>query len=108
MVRGHQAQGRFDPARWWLARRDGEAVGVLLVVEPSPGEWEVAYMGVVPEARRDGVGREMLLRALCEARVAEAATVTLCVDDRNIPARALYEGVGFEAYDRRLVLLKVW
>jgi mycothiol synthase len=108
VVRGHQSQGRYDPSRWWLARRGGEAVGVLLLVEPSPGEWEVAYMGVVPEARRLGVGRELLLRALCEARVAEAATVVLSVDDRNAPARALYAGVGFEAYDHRRVLLALW
>jgi ribosomal protein S18 acetylase RimI-like enzyme len=108
VIRGHQSQGRYDPSRWWLARLGGPAAGVLLIVEPSPGEWEVAYMGVVPGARRRGVGREILVRALCEARVAEADRVTLSVDDRNAPARALYASVGFEAYDHRRVLLAVW
>ncbi|MFO0842885.1 MAG: hypothetical protein U0797_10890 [Gemmataceae bacterium] len=50
VVRGHQARTSTGPSRWWLAQ-DGHAVGVLLVVEPSPGEWEVAYMGVAAEAR---------------------------------------------------------
>lgn len=108
VLRGHQAQGRHDPARWWLARHHGAAVGVLLAVEPSPGEWEVAYMGLVPAARGRGFGREMLLHALCEARAAGAARVILSVDDRNAPARRLYERVGFEPYDHRLVLLSIW
>jgi ribosomal protein S18 acetylase RimI-like enzyme len=108
VISGHQAQGRYDPSRWWLARSEGAPVGVLLIVEPSRAEWEVAYMGVVPEARRRGVGRELLLRSLCEARVAEAVWLVLSVDDRNLPARALYQSVGFEPYDHRRVLLAFW
>src|SRR5262245_26373089 len=86
VIQGHQAQGGYDPRRWWLARRGGEPAGVLLTVEPSRGEWEVAYMGVVREARRRGVGREMLVHALCEARAAGVERVILSVDDRNSPA----------------------
>jgi ribosomal protein S18 acetylase RimI-like enzyme len=108
VIRGHQSQGAYDPSRWWLARLGGEAVGVLLLVVPSPGEWEVAYMGVAPAARRRGVGKEMLARALREARAARADRVILCVDDRNAPARALYDQAGFETYDHRRVLLAVW
>jgi ribosomal protein S18 acetylase RimI-like enzyme len=108
VIQGHQAQGRYDPAHWWLARLDGKPVGVLLIVEPSPGEWEVVYMGIVPEGRRRGLGHELLLHALCEARAAGMERVVLSVDDRNIPARRLYERVGFEVYDHRRVLLAVW
>ena len=36
------------------------------------------------------------------------AEVTLSVDMRNHPARALYRGLGFEPYDVREVYLAVW
>ncbi len=108
VLAGHRAQGPHEPSRWWLARCGGAAAGVLLVVESSPGEWEVAYMGLVPEARGRGLGRELLLHALCEARAAGAFRVILSVDDRNAPARRLYQKVGFEPYDHRLVLLALW
>jgi ribosomal protein S18 acetylase RimI-like enzyme len=65
-------------------------------------------MGVVPEARRQGVGRELLHRALDAARRARAARLMLSVDERNTPARELYLRLGFRGYDRRAVLLAVW
>jgi ribosomal protein S18 acetylase RimI-like enzyme len=109
VIEGHQAQGKFDPARWWLVRHRGDAVGVLLLMEqPGGGDHEVVYMGVVPAARRRGFGREMLLHALCEAKAAGAAAVTLSVDGRNRPARELYRRVGFDGCDRRAVYLLVW
>jgi ribosomal protein S18 acetylase RimI-like enzyme len=106
VLEGHRAQGVFDPERWWLGLEGGHPVGVLMLTEmPESGDWEVAYIGVVPEARRRGFGREMLLHALCEARAAEAPSLTLSVDSRNQPAWQLYRALGFEAYDQRLVYL---
>lgn len=109
VLTGHRTQGAFDPERWWLALAETEPVGVLLMTEmPESGDWELAYMGVVPEARRRGFGREMLLHALCAARAADAPAVTLSVDVRNRPAWNLYRALGFEAYDQRLVYLAIW
>jgi ribosomal protein S18 acetylase RimI-like enzyme len=109
ILAGHRAQGEFDPGRWWLAYAGDEPVGVLLLaVPPGEGAWEVAYLGVVPQARRRGYGRELLLRGLAQAREAGAAHVTLSVDGRNHSARALYRGAGFEPYDRREVYLALW
>jgi ribosomal protein S18 acetylase RimI-like enzyme len=109
VLEGHRAQGAFDPDRWWLVR-DGELpMGVLMMTEiPESGDWEVAYMGVAPEARRCGFGREMLLHALCEARAADVSTVTLSVDVRNQPAWNLYRSLGFEPYDQRVVYLAIF
>jgi ribosomal protein S18 acetylase RimI-like enzyme len=75
---------------------------------PERGDWEVAYMGVVPEARRQGFGREILLKALFEARAAGVPRLTLSVDSRNQPAWNLYRSLGFEPFDRRAVYLLVW
>jgi mycothiol synthase len=109
VLEGHRAQGVFDPQRWWLALEAGRPVGVLILTEmPENGDWEVAYMGLIPEARRRGFGREILLKALCEARAADAPAVTLSVDARNQPAWNLYRQVGFEPLDQRTVYLAVW
>jgi GNAT superfamily N-acetyltransferase len=110
VIQGHRAQGRFDPDSWLLARHEGDPAGVLLLIEQTGGqkEWEVAYMGIVPAARRRGFGRELLLRGLREAHLRGARRVLLCVDDRNRPAWDLYRSVGFEPYDQRIVLLRVW
>jgi ribosomal protein S18 acetylase RimI-like enzyme len=109
VITGHQAQGRFDPGRWWLVLRADKQVGVMLLSElPESGDWEVAYMGLVPEARRQGLGRQLLLKALHAARAAGVRNVTLSVDGRNHPAWQLYVGTGFEPFDRREVYLAVW
>jgi mycothiol synthase len=109
VIAGHQAQGRYDPDRWWLATFEGRPVGVSLVMElRESGDWDVSYMGIVPEARRRGFAREILLRVLCEAKTADVLNVTLSVDARNLPAWQLYRSVGFEAYDRREIYLLVF
>jgi ribosomal protein S18 acetylase RimI-like enzyme len=109
VLTGHRAQGRFDPDRWWLAMERGRPVGVLLVAEmPETGNWEVAYVGVIPEARGRKFGREMMLKALFEARAESIPWVTLSVDGRNRPAWQLYRDLGFTVYDRREVFLALW
>src|SRR5207245_11599784 len=102
-------QGAFDPSLWWLGLADGVPVGVLLIVASTePPGWEVAYIGVVPEARRRGFGRELMLQALLEARAAEVPELCLTVAGRNHPAWELYRSLGFVAFDRREVFLALW
>jgi len=105
---GHRSQGRHDPRRWWLATDAGQAVGVALVsLTPETDEWDVMYVGVVPEARRRGFGRELMLKVLVEAAAAGVPGVTLSVDGRNDPAWHLYRALGFEPFDRREVFLAI-
>lgn len=109
VLAGHRAQGEHDPERWWLALDGGAPAGVLLTaVLPESGAWEVAYVGVVPEGRRRGVGRLLTVKALREARAAGAPFAALSVDGRNRPAWGLYEALGFEPFDRREAYLAVW
>ncbi len=108
VIQGYQAQG-FDPRRWWLVRSEGRPIGVLITSAEADGEsWEVGYMGVVPQARGRGHGAEMLHKVFHEARIASVQRVTLCVDERNTPARRLYQRMGFQPYDRRAVFLAIW
>jgi ribosomal protein S18 acetylase RimI-like enzyme len=109
IVLGHQAQGHFDPGRWWLARRGGVPVAVLLLNDlPEWQGWEVAYIGVVPEARRHGVGRALACKALAEAKTARQQALILAVDRRNRPAWQLYREMKFEPFDRREVYLRIF
>jgi ribosomal protein S18 acetylase RimI-like enzyme len=109
IIQGHQTQGQFRPERWLLARRGGEAVGVLLLnAVPEWQGWEVAYVGVVPEARCCGIGRTLTCKALAETRAALEESLVLAVDRRNEPAARLYRDLGFEPFDRREVYLLIF
>jgi len=76
--------------------------GVGYVIgEQVAGEVELHRMGVLPEKRRSGLGRQ-LFRAF--ARVAAEAGGTrlfLEVREDNHPARALYASVGLTEVGRR-------
>jgi ribosomal protein S18 acetylase RimI-like enzyme len=109
ILEGHRAQGIYDPRRWWLALEAERPVGVLLLTAiPEWHGWDVSYLGVVPEARRKGIGRQLATKTLHEARAAGARQVTLAVDTRNRPAWNLYQGLGFRAFDHREVYLALW
>ncbi len=109
IIAGHRAQGKHDPARWWLALAGGRPVGVLLLCEvPEWAAWDVAYVGVVPEARGRGYGRALMHKAVAEARADGVARLTLSVDVRNRRAWRLYTDLGFEPHDRREVFLALW
>ncbi len=109
IITGHQAQGLFNPERWWLVREYACPVAVVLITEvPGWQGWDLAYLGVVPEARRRGIGREATVRLLHEAARAKQLQLTLAVDARNQPAWNLYRGLGFEPCDQRQVYLAMW
>lgn len=109
IMTGHRAQGKHDPAHWWLAASGRDLVGVLLLVPlPESASWELAYVGVVPEARGRGFGRHLVGRAIEETRTAGVPRLTLSVDARNRQAWGLYIDMGFEVFDRREVFLAIW
>lgn len=107
IMAGHRAQG--PPELWWLVEEAGQPVGVLfLAATPEWKSIDLTYVGVVPEARQRGLGRQIMLQALGEARRAKSDQMTVSVDARNQPAIRLYQSVGFEPFDQREVYLAVW
>ena len=109
VMAGYQAMPGYRPDRWWLAWQDDQAVGILITVELQEQQaWELLYVGLVPEARGRRLGQEMTRKAMHEAWSAGAERLTLTVDDRNAPARQTYAALGFEAFDRRAVLLRIF
>ena len=102
ILQGHQGEENI----WWVALLQNEPVGVaLMTAHQNPDCWELEYMGVTPQARGQGIGREILTKVLLEAKTAEMMEVNLTVDQRNTPARSLYRSMGFEPFDSREVYL---
>lgn len=83
-----------------VAERDGRIVvfGVMML---APGEAQVLNVSVVPDARREGLGRELVLRFIDDAARMGAAQIFLEVRVSNVAAIALYERTGFARIARR-------
>ncbi len=74
------------------------AFGVLML---APGEAQILNLSVVPDHRRQGLGRALLHRFLDVARARGAEQCFLEVRISNRAAIALYQGEGFEPVGRR-------
>lgn len=75
------------------------AYGVLML---GPGEAQLLNLSVVPECRREGLGRALLLQFVDDARRLYAEQLFLEVRVSNRGAIALYEAAGFAAIARRV------
>jgi len=94
----HDALASGYPAR--VAICDGHIVayGVLML---APGEAQILNISVVPEARRMGLGRWLVVHFLDEAQQHGAEQCFLEVRVSNSAAIALYESTGFARIARR-------
>jgi len=77
-----------------------EVAGFLVARHLAP-EWELENIAVAPEARRSGLGMQLLNALLTRARETNSQSVFLEVRESNAAARALYEKVGFRQTGRR-------
>ncbi|HEY8351601.1 MAG TPA: ribosomal protein S18-alanine N-acetyltransferase [Sphingomonadales bacterium] len=64
-------------------------------------EGEIYDLAVLPDFRRSGRGKMLLLAAIIAARAQGARRIHLEVDEHNEAARKLYEALGFEVVGRR-------
>lgn len=84
-----------------VGEREGRIVvfGVMML---APGEAQVLNLSVVPDARREGLGRALLERFRDDALRCGAEQMFLEVRVSNAPAIALYASAGFTPVARRL------
>ena len=90
----------FDPMGFFLAERDGVLTGFHWTKIPDPAEpdarvGEVYVVGVDPGQRGTGLGRALTLAGLGYLRERGLPEAMLYVDEDNVPAIKLYEGLGF-------------
>lgn len=65
------------------------------------GEAEILTLAVAPPARRQGLGRALVLAAATGAALRGAEALFLEVSEANAPARALYAALGCAEVGRR-------
>jgi mycothiol synthase len=93
----------FDAAGFLLAERDGQLLGyhwTKVHTETPEPMGEVYVLGVDPAAQGLKLGKALLTAGLRYLRERELGTVLLYVEADNMPARNLYDGLGFTVFAR--------
>jgi len=107
ILASHRACGRHDPDLWWVAMRQDRAVGCALFNPyPDQGSVELVYLGLAPEIRGLGLGERLMTFALHHMARMSMQRVACAVDERNAPARRLYDRLGFSRFDAREALVR--
>jgi hypothetical protein len=96
----------FDPQelrkKIALIAEDGEPVGIIFGEVRSSKVAHVNIAYVVPERRREGIGKALLAEFAKRGRAGGAEHVTLDVDKSNEPGRAIWQRLGFHEWALRL------
>lgn len=97
----------FDPhdlrSKIALIAEDGEPVGLLFGEVLSSKVAHVNVIYVVPERRREGVGKALMAGFAERGQAQGAEHVTLDVDKTNEAGRAVWQRLGFRDWALRLV-----
>ena len=124
-----ESEGGFSYTNAHVAARDDKIAGMLLsyrlpdpyetgpmeeipaVVRPlvelealAPGSWYVNAVATDLAFRGQGVGRELMSKAEDLAQESNAKTISLIVAEENVPARKLYEKLGYQTGARRQIV----
>lgn len=87
-----------------VAERSRETVGYTLAMSVGRGG-TIGRLAVLPSARGRGIGEALLRDALSHLAQSGVGSVTLCTQEANRVARALYGKVGMTESPGRLVFL---
>jgi len=91
----------FNPRRecCWIAEKDGENVGSVVLVEETQTIAKLRLLLVEPDARGLGIGARLVQECLRFAREARYENVMLWTNSVLAAARRVYENIGFRMID---------
>jgi len=109
VLQGYAAQGNATSGHWYfVCDQQRHDIGTLILTEHGNGEqWELVYMGLIPAARGQGFGRQIVQHALWQANQGGAQRLVLAVDQANPYALDMYHQAGFISWDRRTVYARL-
>jgi DNA-binding MarR family transcriptional regulator/N-acetylglutamate synthase-like GNAT family acetyltransferase len=81
--------------RCWIAERDCEVVGSVLLVKDSEKTAQLRLLYVEPKARALGIGSRLVSECIGFARRAGYHKITLWTNDVLVSARRIYQAAGF-------------
>jgi len=108
VLASYRATGRYQDQSWFFVQHQGRDVGALLLAPHGSGEvWELVYMGIIPAARGNDFGCQMVRQAFWHVAQGGGRRLVLAVDESNAPALAMYRRVGLTGWDRRQVYARL-
>ncbi|HMR62587.1 MAG TPA: GNAT family N-acetyltransferase [Anaerolineae bacterium] len=86
-----------------VANYKGKPFGLAMLGVRDQQTW-VTRLGITPKGRRQGVGYALMKALIIRSQQLGAAEMVLEVIDNNMPARYLFEGMGFKHLRELLVI----
>lgn len=108
VLAGYREQGTWMPEHWYGLQYKGMDAGALILASHQDAigavsNWELVYMGIVPEFRGNGLSQRLVAHAISQAQKQSISRLVLAVDAANQPALHVYQSLGFQAWQRRHV-----
>ena len=85
---------------WLVAEEDGRVIGYV-GSQSVPPEADVMNLAVAPDCRKKGIGRALMTALIAQLRSRGVTALLLEVRVGNLPARCLYQSLGFVEAGRR-------
>lgn len=89
----------FGTLKTNVLRRGNELLGFVSYYKESDAQGLILFLGVDSRFRRQKVGDRLLRYAVGQLKRMGSAQIRLAVREQNVPARTLYERVGFHVIE---------